>query len=111
MYKRQPCGGGKATINTEIESNATLEWKLKKVKKIQTSGTMTVSYTHLDVYKRQMYQNILKKEYADVKNSYTDYYRVAELNRLLVNSLPAVSYTHLDVYKRQILKLPRLHQT
>jgi len=35
-----------------------------------------------------MYQNILKKEFADVKNSYTDYYRVAELNRLLVNSLP-----------------------
>ena len=35
-----------------------------------------------------MYQNILKKEFADIKNSYTDYYRVAELNRLLVNSLP-----------------------
>lgn len=40
-YVGSPCGGGNATINTEIESNATLEWKLKKVKKIQTSGTMT----------------------------------------------------------------------
>jgi hypothetical protein len=35
-----PCGGN-ATINTEIKSNATLEWKLKKVKKIQTSGNVT----------------------------------------------------------------------
>ena len=39
-YIPSPCGGN-ATINTEIKSNSTLEWKLKKVKKIQTSGTMT----------------------------------------------------------------------
>lgn len=39
-YIPAPCGGN-ATINTEIKSNATLEWKLNKIKKIQTSGTMT----------------------------------------------------------------------
>ena len=46
-----------------------------------------VSYTHLDVYKRQIYTRIpanrKKSFFKDIKDRY------------------AVSYTHLDVYKRQ----------
>ena len=54
---------------------------------------MTVSYTHLDVYKRQipMYpynQKCLK----ELKYS---------LTRQIWNRYTSVSYTHLDVYKRQ----------
>ena len=48
----------------------------------QAQAFATVSYTHLDVYKRQEF------EYAIVnKRFYVD---------------DAVSYTHLDVYKRQV---------
>ena len=46
---------------------------------------MTVSYTHLDVYKRQ----------AIEKNLHTD-------TQTDTQTHTPVSYTHLDVYKRQI---------
>ena len=45
-----------------------------------------VSYTHLDVYKRQRLSSQHKKQY-----------QLALLTRL-----DPVSYTHLDVYKRQL---------
>ena len=46
-----------------------------------------VSYTHLDVYKRQ--------------DEYTNFH-FKEEEKLQENAgYPAVSYTHLDVYKRQ----------
>ena len=48
-------------------------------------GLTPVSYTHLDVYKRQLHQlNI-------------------HLDPQLMGQFSAVSYTHLDVYKRQVL--------
>ena len=43
-----------------------------------------VSYTHLDVYKRQTQQRYLAPRQASTQHQ-----------------LVAVSYTHLDVYKRQ----------
>ena len=53
-----------------------------------------VSYTHLDVYKRQDVEIV-----ADVINKRNDGTSSDEEGDQL--GLPAVSYTHLDVYKRQ----------
>ena len=59
-----------------------------------------VSYTHLDVYKRQI---LLRQDIISNIENYLCLVRSAET---LVNdskkSAVAVSYTHLDVYKRQI---------
>ena len=52
---------------------------------IPASGTISVSYTHLDVYKRQV--NIINVFIFSPKHY---------ISR-------AVSYTHLDVYKRQFM--------
>ena len=49
-------------------------------------GAMSVSYTHLDVYKRQELMSGIKQ---------------FECIRIFLNSY-TVSYTHLDVYKRQV---------
>ena len=54
-----------------------------------TSGP--VSYTHLDVYKRQVFE-VPEAEVEWVRH---------EVPRLMAGVAP-VSYTHLDVYKRQI---------
>ena len=55
-----------------------------------------VSYTHLDVYKRQIFNSLRK---LDVLQELVDDRDVTEI---MVNGPNAVSYTHLDVYKRQI---------
>ena len=76
---------------------------------------MPVSYTHLDVYKRQPltsivnYVDLLKSENLENENA-KDYIHVLEeksqrlkqLTEDLVETSKTVSYTHLDVYKRQI---------
>ena len=58
----------------------------------------TVSYTHLDVYKRQ---DMSRKNRSPEEKA-----RRAKIRELLqmanIDSMDAVSYTHLDVYKRQI---------
>ena len=62
--------------------------------------TVPVSYTHLDVYKRQ--------EYAVQFGSVLSLYGAQPedisgvILSCVVPSMP-VSYTHLDVYKRQLL--------
>ena len=60
-----------------------------------------VSYTHLDVYKRQVNELATMVKSADMKpvafNDGIEFYGVTSAN---VGSTP-VSYTHLDVYKRQ----------
>ena len=72
---------------------------------------MSVSYTHLDVYKRQPYAPILEEalKYFGLKkedcillgdNLETDILLGVDNG---VESIMAVSYTHLDVYKRQQL--------
>ena len=55
----------------------------------------TVSYTHLDVYKRQIFIPFITQELFQTGAAL--YYG---LNALSNNMIP-VSYTHLDVYKRQ----------
>ena len=71
-------------------------------------GIVPVSYTHLDVYKRQILDNLtflvnnggMKAE--DVKPICQEFCSWAKegYSILVVNHTP-VSYTHLDVYKRQ----------
>ena len=59
---------------------------------------MPVSYTHLDVYKRQGY-GLIK---VFVFDPHTVEYQNAGIGGSgLTDVLPPVSYTHLDVYKRQ----------
>ena len=57
---------------------------------------IAVSYTHLDVYKRQLVN--LDKSNAE-----------QQLNKFMKDMNPvafeSVSYTHLDVYKRQLLHI------
>ena len=72
-----------------------------------------VSYTHLDVYKRQGPQDVdFQKVYDEIhkekKNATLDkennYAVVPSQNTISFDVKEApVSYTHLDVYKRQVL--------
>ena len=57
----------------------------------------TVSYTHLDVYKRQV-------EHLHAQR------HIVFLGNLGQNTHVPVSYTHLDVYKRQLIDSPGLSQ-
>ena len=60
---------------------------------------MSVSYTHLDVYKRQIFYHTENPDSTSLddidRNSVNDTYYIKA-------SVAAVSYTHLDVYKRQV---------
>ena len=75
-----------------------------------------VSYTHLDVYKRQEYvpvedyhlwsRLIVKTQFYIIQESLVDY-RIHDSNisQTKIDNVKRsnpVSYTHLDVYKRQI---------
>ena len=52
-----------------------------------------VSYTHLDVYKRQLSARISWQKWAS---------HLRKFRAMLADCKGAVSYTHLDVYKRQV---------
>ena len=66
-----------------------------------------VSYTHLDVYKRQGVDLEIPIDSA-TQNAIIDYIlnerRDCEQEYIFVTSVGPVSYTHLDVYKRQVQK-------
>ena len=57
---------------------------------------ISVSYTHLDVYKRQIYQSAVSPTHNYMLRDLYDKYAGQGLE-----IYQAVSYTHLDVYKRQ----------
>ena len=65
------------------------------------SISIPVSYTHLDVYKRQILDYLKENRKATTN----------ELSELLGVSTTTitVSYTHLDVYKRQVIIHPSGH--
>ena len=70
-----------------------------------------VSYTHLDVYKRQALAhpedmvNYPKRHGNDFYHHYKEDIKLfAEMGfKVFRMSIASVSYTHLDVYKRQVL--------
>ena len=88
MYKRQ------------VLKNAYDKEKMQEVlqndEKFSRVDRETVSYTHLDVYKRQD-EDGKKVNPADKKVQCGDY----------IISVNDVSYTHLDVYKRQVWRHER----
>ena len=64
-----------------------------------------VSYTHLDVYKRQIWGNsALMVSMVNISSdriaSAFSNFRIAQVSDL--HNAESVSYTHLDVYKRQV---------
>ena len=61
----------------------------------------SVSYTHLDVYKRQVYDELYK--HPEIKHVLTSHEQGAShaADGYARSTGKAVSYTHLDVYKRQ----------
>ena len=76
----------------------------------------TVSYTHLDVYKRQAYSSggerlfllgqpmkmaAVMMAIIPIKCAYPFFQKYFDKG-VMVGSIKAVSYTHLDVYKRQV---------
>ena len=72
--------------------------------------TAAVSYTHLDVYKRQDKESLMKS-YQAMYDAYSKIFTRLGLEFRAVNAdtgniggfaSHAVSYTHLDVYKRQV---------
>ena len=63
----------------------------------------TVSYTHLDVYKRQVPASHMKKKEKTpefIRSDDIEKEFLKAFNQLTYRVSP-VSYTHLDVYKRQ----------
>ena len=94
--------------------------------------TNTVSYTHLDVYKRQVYRskfvptvfaarqfvnhghvtvNGKKVNIPSYRVKVGDVVEVKQKSRsmaLVLEALESVSYTHLDVYKRQVFVAGRI---
>ena len=68
------------------------------------NGVTTVSYTHLDVYKRQPPVSSESKPLVKWTGNVVDLvemvYGICVMGS--VNDGDAVSYTHLDVYKRQV---------
>ena len=75
---------------------------------IHALNFVTVSYTHLDVYKRQEGKMPEKAVYSLTEAGESEFQRLMfeisskPINIFLdFNAVIAVSYTHLDVYKRQ----------
>ena len=64
-------------------------------------GETAVSYTHLDVYKRQVLGGVLGAFFLMLIFALMTMLSLGQSAKLIVQSLITVSYTHLDVYKRQ----------
>ena len=66
----------------------------------RTQVIIPVSYTHLDVYKRQARENRLHRLHAEPGRARGDLLGGGSVCESDTGGQP-VSYTHLDVYKRQ----------
>ena len=76
----------------------------------------TVSYTHLDVYKRQELKGLTSSDplaKSNIQISFDQQINIVEVLgypvlKKLNEPIKAVSYTHLDVYKRQLTDMVRV---
>ena len=74
------------------------EFKLKEAKSSPRHGARTVSYTHLDVYKRQVDGDSVDSDKIQFERALVN----SQISNILKQAgVDTVSYTHLDVYKRQ----------
>ena len=64
-------------------------------------GSKPVSYTHLDVYKRQQLYKVYIKFFAFFAHIFGP-----DAGLYFSDMCFPVSYTHLDVYKRQGMEIP-----
>ena len=84
-----------ATAEREIMLNLTTQHKSGI---LQGLVVEPVSYTHLDVYKRQL-RNMVALGFQQI-----DLVQIGLLAHFHDSDTEAFSYTHLDVYKRQLLE-------
>ena len=87
-----------------ISALQALSGRLQSLMDWLTSGEGPVSYTHLDVYKRQdLHLGDAQPAEPTQLVGVDEFGRHARHSRALVpGQVEAVSYTHLDVYKRQV---------
>ena len=113
MYKRQAQKGSRSPVylSTCLLAGASLSLDVEpsRLEFCHLDGhyRTPVSYTHLDVYKRQEELQEVKEKYGDPRRTQIiadehefnaeDFYP----NDPVVITISPVSYTHLDVYKRQ----------
>ena len=76
--------------SSKEETNKKIEELKKDIQSTKEELTGTVSYTHLDVYKRQPPYSLI-----GLCNNKSFFFNFINIT--------FVSYTHLDVYKRQIV--------
>ena len=62
---------------------------------------LPVSYTHLDVYKRQVQVSDVSSAYVEKRLASTHTMPFSRSTEAGCSTSTPVSYTHLDVYKRQ----------
>ena len=104
MYKRQSLSNAMEEIQKDF--NETYP-DVEILYNADSSGTLQtpVSYTHLDVYKRQSYDfTQLTDEELLAELEIVDDRRIWKIAEAIRRGMPPVSYTHLDVYKRQHLQ-------
>ena len=68
------------------------------------SSLTTVSYTHLDVYKRQ--EVVIDRWIIGENATESRMQKSLKTALQMGDGVVTVSYTHLDVYKRQIIMMP-----
>ena len=91
-------------IDFRKQEGAALEKKVREkieniARVLESVAPYAVSYTHLDVYKRQLSGVPDRRMRTEWAGAYPAFPTVLSLLR--PQTAPCVSYTHLDVYKRQ----------
>ena len=92
------------TVNDQLFEGQTCDLTANRIERGQ--GDSPVSYTHLDVYKRQSLVRIIVSALlcgaAAFACTLLPVGNLIRLGAAVVVGAGAVSYTHLDVYKRQV---------
>ena len=106
MYKRQYVDDGHTGTDANRENFQRLLSDVMSGKINCVVVKDPVSYTHLDVYKRQAYERWAKvynlKQMAAALQYLQEHHLTDYAALTASTEAAAVSYTHLDVYKRQV---------